>query len=64
MAPGIRYVAMSPNISLVLLRGATFGLAAIAVQALMPLIARDLVRGGPLTFGLLLGHGQVNRRVT
>lgn len=55
MAAGIRYVAMSPNIGSVLLRGAVFGLAAIAVQALMPLIARDLVRGGPLTYGLLLG---------
>src|SRR5829696_6121903 len=55
MAAGLRYVAMSPNISLVLVRGAMFGLAAIAVQALMPLIARDLVHGGPLTFGLLLG---------
>ncbi|WP_262268854.1 MFS transporter [Microvirga yunnanensis] len=55
MAAGLRYVAMSPNISLVLVRGAMFGLAAIAVQALMPLVARDLVHGGPLTFGLLLG---------
>jgi MFS family permease len=32
-----------------------FGVAAIAVQALMPLIARDLIKGGPLTYGLLLG---------
>lgn len=55
MAAGIRYVAMSPNLSVVLLRGAMFGLAAISVQALMPLIARDLIRGGPLTYGLLLG---------
>jgi MFS family permease len=55
MAAGIRYVAMSPNLSVVLLRGAVFGVAAIAVQALMPLIARDLIKGGPLTFGLLLG---------
>ncbi len=55
MAAGIRYVAMSPNLGVVLLRGAVFGLAAVAVQALMPLIARDLIRGGPLTFGLLLG---------
>ncbi len=55
MAAGIRYVAMSPNIGVVLLRGAVFGLAAIAVQALMPLIARDLIHGGPLTYGLLLG---------
>ncbi len=55
MAAGIRYVFMSPRIGVVMLRGAVFGLAGIAVQALMPLIARDLVHGGPLTFGLLLG---------
>ncbi|MGO4572717.1 MFS transporter [Microvirga sp. 2TAF3] len=55
MAAGIRYVAMSPHIGVVLLRGAVFGLAAIAVQALMPLIARDLIHGGPFTYGLLLG---------
>ncbi|MBZ6076973.1 MFS transporter [Microvirga puerhi] len=55
MAAGIRYVAMSPNIGSVLMRGAVFGLAAISVQALMPLIARDLIQGGPLTYGLLLG---------
>jgi MFS family permease len=55
MAAGIRYVAMSPNLSVVLLRGAVFGVAAIAVQALMPLIVRDLIQGGPLTYGLLLG---------
>jgi MFS family permease len=55
MAAGIRYVAMSPSLSVVLLRGAVFGVAAIAVQELMPLIARDLIQGGPLTYGLLLG---------
>lgn len=55
MVAGIRYVAMSPNLGVVLVRGAVFGLAAVAVQALMPLIARDLIRGGPLTYGLLLG---------
>jgi MFS family permease len=55
MAAGIRYVAMSANLGVVLLRGAVFGVAAIAVQALMPLIARDLIQGGPLTYGLLLG---------
>ena len=42
---GLRYVAMSPAIRTVLLRGFLFGLAAIAVQALMPLVARDLVAG-------------------
>lgn len=55
MSAGIRYVAMSPNIRSVLLRGAAFGFGAISAQALLPLVARDLVKGGPLTFGLLLG---------
>ncbi len=55
MGAGIRYVAMSPAIRAVLLRSFTFGLASIAVPALMPLVARDLVHGGPLTYGLLLG---------
>jgi MFS family permease len=55
MSAGLRYVAMSPNIRAVLLRGAAFGFGAISAQALLPLVARDLVKGGPLTFGLLLG---------
>lgn len=55
MGAGIRYVAMSPNLLVVLLRASLFGLAASAVSALMPLVARDLVTGGPLTYGLLLG---------
>ncbi len=55
MADGLRYVAMSPRIGTVLLRGAVFGAGASAVPALMPLVARDLVTGGPLTYGLLLG---------
>lgn len=55
MAAGIRYVAMSPRIGVVMLRGAVFGTAGISVQALMPLVARDLIHGGPLTFGVLLG---------
>lgn len=52
---GIRYVAMSPAICRVLLRGAVFGLSAGSVMALMPVVARDLLGGGPLTYGLLLG---------
>jgi MFS family permease len=55
MAAGIRYVAMSPNLRIVLLRAALFGLAASAVPALMPLVARDIIKGGPLTYGMLLG---------
>jgi MFS family permease len=52
---GIRYVAMSPAIRTVLLRSAMFGIAAAAVMALMPVVAKLLLGGGPLTYGLLLG---------
>lgn len=52
---GVRYVAMSPAIRVVLSRALLFGIGASAVPALMPLIARDVIAGGPLTFGLLLG---------
>jgi len=55
MAAGVRYVAMSPAIIVVLIRAAVFGVAASSVLALMPLIAKHLVSGGPLTYGLLLG---------
>ncbi len=55
MSAGLRYVAMSPNILSVILRGFAFGFGGIVVLALLPLIARDLVKGGPLTFGILLG---------
>ncbi|TKT75049.1 MFS transporter [Aquamicrobium sp. LC103] len=52
---GIRYVAMSPNIVKVLLRSFVFGLSASAILALLPLVARDLVAGGPIVYGAMLG---------
>jgi len=52
---GLRYVTMSPAIRTVLIRAAIFGFGAIAAMAMMPLIAKHLVAGGPLTYGLLLG---------
>ena len=55
ISAGLRYVAMSPNIAKVLLRGFAFGLSASAILALLPLVARDLVGGGPLTYGIMLG---------
>ena len=55
MAAGLRYVAMSPNIENVLLRSFVFGFTAISVLALLPLVARDLIQGGPLLYGILLG---------
>jgi MFS family permease len=55
VAAGVRYVAMSPAIRIVLVRSAAFGIGASAVMALMPLVAKVLIAGGPLTYGLLLG---------
>lgn len=55
MAAGVRYVAMSPKIQLVLMRSVLFGLGASAMSALMPLVARDLLGGGALIFGVLSG---------
>ena len=52
---GLRYVAMSPNLLKVMLRGLLFGLGAISVLALLPLVARDLVQGGAFTYGVMLG---------
>lgn len=55
MGAGLRYVAMSPHIRTVLLRSAVFGFGASSILALLPLVAKHLVAGGPLTYGLLLG---------
>lgn len=55
ISAGLRYVAMSPHIEKVLLRGFVFGLAAISTLALLPLVARDIIKGGPLLYGVLLG---------
>lgn len=55
MTSGLRYVAMSPQIEKVLLRGFVFGFSAIAVLALLPLVVRGGLAGGPLLYGGLLG---------
>ncbi|AZO02874.1 MULTISPECIES: MFS transporter [unclassified Mesorhizobium] len=55
MGAGLRYVAMSPNIAKVLVRGSAFGFSAGAVLALLPLVARDVVKGDALTYGIMLG---------
>jgi MFS family permease len=55
LGAGLRYVRLSPAIRTVLVRSFMFGLFGSAVLATGPLVARDLLRGGPLTFGFLLG---------
>jgi MFS family permease len=55
MTAGLRFVAMSPHIEIVLFRALLFGFTAIVILALLPVVARDLVGGGALTYGILLG---------
>jgi MFS family permease len=52
---GLRYSFETAQIRAVLARSAAFAFAAGAPLALLPLVARDLVGGGPLTYGVLLG---------
>ncbi|OQW55862.1 MAG: MFS transporter [Proteobacteria bacterium SG_bin9] len=52
---GVRYVANSPSIRIVLTRTLITGIAGSSILALMALIARDLLGGGAQTFGLILG---------
>ena len=54
-AAGLRYVAMSPNLLRVILRGFLFGLAAIAGQALLPVVVREQLNGNAFVYGTLLG---------
>ncbi len=55
MGAGLRYVAMSPNILVVLFRTILFSSCGVAVLALLPVVARDLLGAGALTYGTLLG---------
>lgn len=55
MAAGVRYVTMSPDIRIVLMRAFLFGIGASAVPAMMPLVVRDVIVGDSLTYGILLG---------
>jgi MFS family permease len=52
---GVRYIINSPSIRIVLTRTLVTGLIGGAISALMPLVARDLLHGGALTYGVMLG---------
>ena len=52
---GVRYVSLSPNLMRVMGRAFLFGLAAVALMALLPLVTRDRLGGGATTFGVMLG---------
>jgi MFS family permease len=52
---GVRYIANSPPIKIVLARTLVTGLIGGSISALMPLVARDLLHGGAQTYGIMLG---------
>ena len=52
---GVRYIANSPSIRIVLARTLVTGIIGGSVSALMPLVARDLLHGGAQTYGIMLG---------
>jgi MFS family permease len=52
---GVRYIANSPSIKIVLARTLVTGLIGGSISALMPLVARDLLHGGAQTYGIMLG---------
>ena len=51
---GARFTAMSAEIKAAIARGALFGLASISILALLPLVARDHLGGGPIAYGILM----------
>jgi MFS family permease len=55
MVSGVRYIANSPSIRIVLTRTLVTGIIGGSIMALMPLIARDLLNGGAQTYGIMLG---------
>lgn len=52
---GLRYVSLSPNLTRVMGRAFLFGVSAVALMALLPLVTRDRLEGGATTFGITLG---------
>ncbi|KLK90549.1 MFS transporter [Microvirga vignae] len=54
ISDGVRFTAMSSEIKAAIARGTLFGLAGIAILALLPLVVRDQLRGGPLVYGALM----------
>jgi predicted MFS family arabinose efflux permease len=55
MTTGLRYARHNPHLRATLVRAAGFFLFASAYWALLPLVARSQIAGGPELYGILLG---------
>jgi MFS family permease/quinol monooxygenase YgiN len=54
MIAGLRYVGQTRRIQLTLLRSSIFSFGAASILALLPLVAREQLQGGPTLYGILL----------
>lgn len=52
---GLRFTAISSEIKSTIVRGTLFGFASTSTLALLPLIARDILKGGPVGYGIMMG---------
>lgn len=55
ISAGLRYVALSPNLMRVMTRACLFGISAVVVLALLPIVTRDILQGEATVYGILLG---------
>jgi MFS family permease len=55
MRTGLRHARYNPNLSATLIRATAFFVFASAYWALLPLVARSQIAGGPALYGILLG---------
>lgn len=55
VADGLRYVAMSPNLLSIMTRAFLFGIGAISILALLPIVTREILEGESPLYGTLLG---------
>lgn len=54
ISDGIRFTALSSEIKSAIARGFLFGLAGIAILALLPLVVRDQLKQGAVAYGVLM----------
>lgn len=52
---GLRFTAISSEIKSTIVRGTLFGFAGTSTLALLPLIARDVLKAGPVGYGIMMG---------
>ena len=52
---GLRYVRQAPAVRTALVRSVAFGFCSAATWALLPLVAKENLGGGPTIYGVLLG---------